>query len=158
MKNVVGFYIQEGFYTITFEEKIFKLAKIDPVSSIKLINKFKNIGTSVINGKAKNVIKQFNFLNHYIFNDKYEIIPNIPKIESCYIDGKIRYRIESAQSINRILNVDFAVHSMINKKFKIVGIFESISDNVEYLEMFLKFLKTFFVINHIINEYRSWKL
>ena len=107
MKNVVGFYIQEGFYTITFEEKIFKLAKIDPVSSIKLTNKFKNIGTSVINGKTKNVIKQFNFLNHYIFNDKYEIIPNIPKIESCYIDGKIRYRIESAQSINRILNVDF---------------------------------------------------
>ena len=144
MKNVVGFYIQEGFYTITFEEKIFKLAKIDPVSSIKLTNKFKNIGTSVISGKTKNVIKQFNFLNHYIFNDKYEIKPNIPKIESCYIDGKIRYRIESAQSINRILNVDFAVHSMINKKFKIVGIFESISDNVEYLEMFLKFLKTFF--------------
>ena len=36
MKNVVGFYIQERFYTITFEEKIFKLAKIDPVSSIKL--------------------------------------------------------------------------------------------------------------------------
>ena len=75
---------------------------------------------------------------------KYEIKPNIPKIESCYIDGKIRYRIESAQSINGILNVDFAIHSMINKKFKIVGIFESISDNVEHLEMFLKFLKTFF--------------
>ena len=44
---------------------------------------------------------------------------------------------------------------MINKKFKIVGIFESISDNVEYLEMFLKFLKTFFVINHMINEHKS---
>ena len=41
MKNAVGFSIQEGFYTITFEEKIFKLAKIDPVSSIKLTNKFK---------------------------------------------------------------------------------------------------------------------
>ena len=69
MKNVVGFSIQEGFYAITFEEKIFKLAKIDHVSSIKLTNKFKNIGTNVINGKTKNVIKQFNFLNHYIINE-----------------------------------------------------------------------------------------
>ena len=73
MKKTVIEFNRKGKYSIDFRSDIDIILGIDFFLYKKIRKKFKNSGISFINGDKKNVLAQFNFLNHFMLNDIYEI-------------------------------------------------------------------------------------
>ena len=145
MKKTVIEFNRKGKYSIDFRSDIDIILGIDFFLYKKIRKKFKNSGISFINGDKKNVLAQFNFLNHFILNDIYTIEKEKISIEkNSHYTGKNKYCIDSTYSIRSILNVDTDVREIINEKFKINGIYYVYSENKQNLQNFVNFLNEFF--------------
>ena len=141
MKKTVIEFNRKGKYSIDFRSDIDIILGIDFFLYKKIRKKFKNSGVSFINGDKKNVLAQFNFLNHFILNDIYTIEKEKISIEKNSCDtGENKYCIDSTYSIRSILNVG----RIINEKFKINGIYYVYSENKQNLQNFVNFLNEFF--------------
>ena len=107
MKKTVIEFNRKGKYSIDFRSDIDIILGIDFFLYKKIRKKFKNSGITFINGDKKNVLAQFNFLNHFILNDIYTIEKEKISIEKNSCDtGENKYYINSTYSIRSILNVD----------------------------------------------------
>ena len=145
MKKTVIEFNRKGKYSIDFRSDIDIILGIDFFLYKKIRKKFKNSGVSFINGNKKNVLAQFNFLNHFMLNDIYTIKKEKISIEkNSYDTGKNKYYIESTYSIHSMLDVNTNVRKIINEKFKINGIYYVYSENKQNLQNFVNFLNEFF--------------
>ena len=145
MKKTVIEFNRKDEYSIDFRSDISKIIGIDCFLYKKIRKKFKNSGVSFINGDKKNVLAQFNFLNHFMLNDIYTIEKEKISIEkNSHYTGENKYYINSTYSIRSILNVGTDVREIINEKFKINGIYYVYSENRQNLQNFANFLNEFF--------------
>ena len=145
MKKTVIEFNRKDKYSIDFRSDIDIILGIDFFLYKKIRKKFKNSGISFINGNKKNVLAQFNFLNHFILNDIYTIEKEKISIEKNSCDtGENKYYINSTYSIRSILNVGTDVREIINEKFKINGIYYVYSESEQNLRNFVNFLNEFF--------------
>ena len=145
MKKTVIEFNSKDKNRIDFGSDIDVILDIDFFLYKKIRKKKKNSGISFINGDKKNVLAQFNFLNHFILNDIYTIEKEKISIEKNSCDtGKNKYCIDSTYSIRSILNVDTDVREIINEKFKINGIYYVYSESEQNLQNFVNFLNEFF--------------
>ena len=145
MKKTVIEFNRKDKHSIDFGRDIGMILGIDFFLYKKIRKKFKNSGVSFINGNKKNVLAQFNFLNHFMLNDIYTIKKEKIGIEKNFHDtGKNKYYIDSSYSICSILDVNTNVRKIINEKFKINGIYYVYSESEENLQNFVNFLNEFF--------------
>ena len=145
MKKTVIEFNRKDEYSIDFGSDIDVILDIDFFLYKKIRKKFKNSGVSFINGNKKNVLAQFNFLNHFMLNDIYTIKKEKISIEkSFWYTDKNKYYIDSSYSICSILDVGTDVREIINEKFKINGIYYVYSENKQNLQNFVNFLNEFF--------------
>ena len=145
MKKTVIEFNRKDKYSIDFGSDIDVILDIDFFLYKKIRKKFKNSGISFINGDKKNVLAQFNFLNHFILNDIYTIEKEKISIEKdSHYTSKNKYYIDSTYSICSILDVNTNVTKIINEKFKINGIYYVYSESEENLQNFVNFLNEFF--------------
>ena len=147
MKKTVIEFNRKDKYSIDFGSDIDVILDIDFFLYKKIRKKFKNSGISFINGNKKNVLAQFNFLNHYMLNDIYTIEKekiSIEKEKNLRDTGKNKYYIDSSYSICSILDVNTNVRKIINEKFKINGIYYVYSESEQNLRNFVNFLNEFF--------------
>ena len=145
MKKTVIEFNRKGKYSIDFRSDIDIILGIDFFLYKKIRKKFKNSGVSFINGNKKNVLAQFNFLNHFMLNDIYTIKKEKISIEkNSHYTSKNKYYIDSTYSICSILDVNTNVTKIINEKFKINGIYYVYSENKQNLQNFVNFLNEFF--------------
>ena len=145
MKKTVIEFNRKGKYSIDFRSDIDIILGIDFFLYKKIRKKFKNSGISFINGNKKNVLAQFNFLNHFMLNDIYTIKKEKISIEkNSHYTSKNKYYIDSTYSICSILDVNTNVTKIINEKFKINGIYYVYSENKQNLQNFVNFLNEFF--------------
>ena len=145
MKKTVIEFNRKDKYSIDFESDIDIILGIDFFLYKKIQKKFKNSGISSINGNKKNVLAQFNFLNHFMLNDIYTIKKEKISIEKNLRNtGKNKYYVDSTYLICSILDVNTNVRRIINEKFKINGIYYVCSENKQNLQNFVNFLNEFF--------------
>ena len=147
MKKTVIEFNRKDKHGIDFRSDIDIILGIDFFLYKKIRKKFKNSGVSFINGDKKNVLAQFNFLNHFMLNDIYTIKKekiSIEKEKNLRDTGKNKYYIDSTYSIRSILNVGTDVRKIINEKFKINGIYYVYSESEKNLQNFVNFLNEFF--------------
>ena len=130
MKKTVIEFNRKGKYSIDFRSDIDIILGIDFFLYKKIRKKFKNSGISFINGNKKNVLAQFNFLNHFMLNDIYTIEKEKISIEkNSHYTSKNKYYIDSTYSIRSILDVNTNVRKIINEKFKINGTYYVYSES-----------------------------
>ena len=147
MKKTVIEFNRKGKYSIDFRSDIDIILGIDFFLYKKIRKKFKNSGISFINGDKKNVLAQFNFLNHFMLNDTYTIEKekiSIEKEKNLCDTGKNKYYIDSTYSICSILDANTNVRRIINEKFRINGIYYVCSESKQNLQNFVNFLNEFF--------------
>ena len=147
MKKIVTEFNRKDKHSIDFGRDIGMILGIDFFLYKKIRKKFKNSGVSFINGNKKNVLAQFNFLNHFMLNDIYTIKKekiSIEKEKNLCDTGKNKYYIDSTYSIRSILDVNTNVRKIINEKFKINGIHYVYSESEQNLRNFVNFLNEFF--------------
>ena len=130
MKKTVIEFNRKDKHSIDFGSDIDVILGIDFFLYKKIRKKFKNSGISFINGNKKNVLAQFNFLNHFMLNDTYTIEKEKISIEKNFRDtNKNKYYIDSTYSICSILDANTNVRRIINEKFKINGIYYVCSES-----------------------------